>query len=315
MNPENNLTLVFLSNKPSLLDIQLEYLEKLNKKLTSPIIFAAFNYNKQTDVKNVGCNIENGLARFKLGVESIDTEYCKICADDDLFITHEFAPQLRILDNNPDIVNVMGLSLSYDSERKIGIPESLRPSYSSENPGTRICQLLLNYGHFFYGIYRTKVLKEALEILLKETTAPLGNNVVELGLALLSCISGKCSVYPAVTLIREPSASESWYNDLIILNQAENLKKLFMAILQKMHHQNECPLELMNINDFHFWFRQYLMKDLSCVAEKYKNLIKANSFQSKHAGRAYNIEKRDAYYLNRICEQKKVILNAHKTDN
>ena len=315
MDLEKKLTLVFLSNKPTLLDIQLEYLDRLNIKLASRILFAAFNYNKQTNIKNVGGDIENGFERFKLAVESIDTEYCKICADDDLFIAHEIGPQLRILDNNPDIVNIMGLSLSYNSDRKIGIPESLRPSYNSENPGTRICQLLLNYGHFFYGIYRTKALKAALEIFLKETTAPLGNNVVELGLALLTCLSGKCSVYPSITLIREPTASESWYNDLIILNQAENIKRIFISILKVLSDQNKCPLELMNINDFHFWFRQYLMKDLSCVDEKYKNIIQGNGFQSKFAGSAYNIEKQDAFYLNKICEQKKVILNAHKTNN
>lgn len=301
-----------MSNKPALLDIQLEHLHNVNNKLTSRIILAAFNYNKKTDKKSVGVDIENGFARFILAVESVDTEYCKICADDDLFIIQEIAQQVKILDDNPDIANIMGQSLSYNYEKKIGVPESVRPSYNSDNPGTRICQLLLNYGHFFYGIYRTKVLLGALRILLNKTKSPLGNNVIELGLALLTCLSGKCLVYPAITLIREPSASESWYNDLIILNQAENLKSLFLSILQFLHDQSKAPWELTNINDFHFWFRLYLMKDYSYIDKKYQNFIQANSFQSKHISQAYNIEKQNIYYLDKICEYKKNMLMANK---
>jgi glycosyltransferase domain-containing protein len=310
---QKKLTLVYLSNKPSLLDVQIEYLHKLEFFEKANIIFAAYKYRKQTQIKNYGAEIEDGIARFALAVNNIDTEYCKICADDDLFVVNEILPQLKTLEENPDIVNIMGLSLSYNSESKKGIAESLRPSYNSENPGTRICQLLLNYGHFFYGVYRTNVLKTALGILLKETIAPLGNNVAEFGLALLTCLSGKCLVHPAVTLIREPSASESWYSDLILLNQAENIKRLFISILKVLHDQKKCPLELSCINDFHFWFRQYLLKDISAVGEKYKNIIEINKFRSIHFEKAYKIDRHSAYYLNRICEQK-AIFNAKNTN-
>ena len=157
MDLKKKLTFVFLSNKPLLLDVQIEYLHNIKFLQKANIIFAAYNYRKQTQITNYGTEIENGMARFLLAVNNIETEYCKICADDDLFVVDEILPQLKILEKNPDIANIMGVSLAYNPEKEIGIPESLRPSYISESPGTRICQLLLNYGHFFYGIYRTVV--------------------------------------------------------------------------------------------------------------------------------------------------------------
>lgn len=305
----NLLTLLFITNKPELIKLQLAYLEKELELYKYQIIVSCpfdikDNYLSEKTVV-IGENTQCPFKRLLLGVSMIKTKYIKVCSDDDLFSIEKINYYIEFLEKNSDYVSCQGLSLACDPTREIGRPESVRPTYASDNNSDRLCEMFCNYGHFFYSVFRTEILMNSAFALRENTEAPIGINTIELSMAMLSCIQGKCMNMSEVFLIRDPLPSQPWYWDLIIGKQAGNINSVLEYIYQRLKKGNALSNNIQQLSDLHLWFQKYLFNDTTGMNSWQMRFIEKNVFSKCLYENEYKIRKDQHVILQKISLLKK----------
>lgn len=305
----NLLTLLFITNKPELIKLQHEYLKgKIESYKYQIIISCPFeikdNYLLEKTVV-LGKNTECPFERLLLGISMTNTKYIKVCSDDDLFSIDKINHYIDFLEKNSDYVSCQGLSLACDPTKEIGRPESVRPIYASDNNSDRLCEMFCNYGHFFYSVFRTEILRKSALALRENTKAPIGSNTIELSMAMLSCIQGKCMNMSEVFLIRDPLPSQPWYWDLIIGKQAENINSVLEHIYQRLKKGNALSNNIQQLSDLHLWFQKYLFNDTTGMNTDQKRFIGKNIFNKSMYDNEYKIENDQYILLQKISLLKK----------
>lgn len=304
-----NITLLYISNKPDLCNIQAERIKEMAELNSCKIIFSCpkkfFNQRYLKNSEIVGLDIKDGFERFKIGLQKVETPYIKICSDDDLFFTGSILSCINYLQKNYDYVCCQGLNFAFNRNSNYAFQESEHPSFEEANASKRVCEMLINYGHFFYAVQRTSILKKSVNSLL----AVIKNNIIganlwELGLALLVISHGKCKVLNESYLIREPTPSKPWYNDLVLEKQSENIINLLHCLWIILKNKNEISDEINNAHDLHLWFQYYLFKDTTGMRKNQLSFLNSKKDGFKKTSSKIFYETKDQIFLTKLCNLK-----------
>jgi glycosyltransferase domain-containing protein len=148
--------------------------------------------------------------KFREGVHKVTTEFCALCADDDLVVPDGIGRCLDALRSNPRASVAQGYSFSFlcqhTGDMDLGNILYFSSSIDDATPLARLGKLFARYQAATYGNYRTPVLQRILDT-LKPMTSILGREL--LGSAL-AAIEGEMIRVPCFSHGRSMDASESY---------------------------------------------------------------------------------------------------------
>jgi glycosyltransferase domain-containing protein len=148
--------------------------------------------------------------KFREGVHKVTTQFCALCADDDLVVLDGVKRCLDALRCNPRASVAQGYSFSFlcRADRKMDLGNILYFSSTIEDatPLARVAKLFARYQAATYGNYRTPVLQRIFDT-LKPMTSILAREL--LGSAL-AAIEGQMIRVPCFSHGRSMDASESY---------------------------------------------------------------------------------------------------------
>jgi glycosyltransferase domain-containing protein len=148
--------------------------------------------------------------KFREGVHKVTTEFCALCADDDLVVLEGVARCLDALRHNPQASVAQGYSFSFlcrpDGAMDLGNILYFSSSVDDVNPLERLTELFAHYQAATYGNYRTPVLQRILDT-LQPMRSILGREL--LGSAL-AAVEGQMIRVPCFSHGRSMDASESY---------------------------------------------------------------------------------------------------------
>lgn len=257
------LTLIILSNRPKLIYNQAIYLNgaKLNLGLDKIIACPNPAFHCPHDWRVLQNAIECPITRMQKALEDTETPFVKICSDDDLVLFSWIESAIQKLFHQKDLVTCQGISYSCDIQKSESSCESVFSSLISNSAAERVVQMLTNYGHFTYGIHRTDALRKALDDLLSSTALPLGGGCFELGLALFIVLQGKVLYLEEPALLREPSPTRGWFEDLVLMDQGANLRRVLEKVEVRLAERNESNNILCTNADLLLWLQYFIFKD------------------------------------------------------
>ncbi|OGA43806.1 MAG: hypothetical protein A3G24_18120 [Betaproteobacteria bacterium RIFCSPLOWO2_12_FULL_62_13] len=102
--------------------------------------------------------------KFWRGSELVDTEYCSLCADDDLVMLESLARLVAFLREHPDHSVAHGRYFTFYLNSHVGITRSIHcgMSLDRDDPVERLLAMFRNYEAVTYGVYRTPVMRAVL---------------------------------------------------------------------------------------------------------------------------------------------------------
>jgi len=126
--------------------------------------------------------------KFGRGAERTQTEFCALCADDDILLPEAVPALTEFLAGHPAIVAAHGWYFGFSLGTDLAITSMAYrgPSLDDEDPLRRLRRLLGGYEAVTYAVYRTEILRQVLqeaggvrsllgrELLGAELTAVLG---------------------------------------------------------------------------------------------------------------------------------------------
>jgi glycosyltransferase domain-containing protein len=148
--------------------------------------------------------------KFREGVHQVSTEFCALCADDDLVVLDGIERCLDTLRRNPQASVAQGYSFSFqcqpNGDMDIGSILYFTSTVDDATPLARLATLFGRYQAATYGNYRTPVLQRILTT-IRPMTSILGREL--LGSAL-AAIDGQMIRVPCFSHGRSMDASESY---------------------------------------------------------------------------------------------------------
>ena len=148
--------------------------------------------------------------KFREGVHKVTTEFCALCADDDLVVLDGVRRCLDALRSNPQASVAQGYSFSFLCQRNgdvdLGNILYFSSTIDDATPLARLAKLFARYQAATYGNYRTAVLQRIFDT-LKPMTSILGREL--LGSAL-AAVEGQMIRVPCFSHGRSMDASESY---------------------------------------------------------------------------------------------------------
>jgi glycosyltransferase domain-containing protein len=126
--------------------------------------------------------------KFREGVHKVTTQFCALCADDDLIIPHGVKRCLDALRSNPRASVAQGNSFSFlcldDSHMDLGSILYFSSTIADATPLARLAKLFARYQAATYGNYRTAVLQRIFDT-LKPMRSILARELLGTGLAAI----------------------------------------------------------------------------------------------------------------------------------
>jgi glycosyltransferase domain-containing protein len=169
-------------------------------------------------------------AKFALGADSVDTPYCSFCADDDIPFTDNWPRLLDFLDANPAFVAAHGLYINVKPDDPFHISYMVYdgPSIEGDDGLRRLDKQMGAYQAVFYAIYRTEVLRTALQGAQRMTTLL----AQELLASSLTMVHGNVHRMPEPYLARntKPSiATGGWHPHQMLATEPAALFRQYTA--------------------------------------------------------------------------------------
>lgn len=302
------LTFILVSNRPKLIHDQARYLNQAKTRFEIDKLIASSDpaFHAPSDWRVLPDAIKCPTTRIQKALEAVETPFVKICSDDDLVYFPWIENTIQKLFHQKDFVTCQGISYSYNPVKSDSSCESVFPSLISDSAGDRVVQMLTNYGHFTYGIHRTNTLRKALSDLLSCVALPLGGGCFELGLALFIVLQGKVLYMEEPALLREPSPTRGWFEDLVLMDQGPNMRRVLKRVFIGLTEKKETNNVLCAFNDLLLWLQYFIFKDTWGFDEnKKKYLTTHNTRQSlpKHL-QTFKVYEDMNRYMQRIIEIK-----------
>ena len=103
--------------------------------------------------------------KVELGLASVESTYCSLCADDDVLFTDELNGLLDILDANRDLEVAHGYYVNFKPGESFNIwyTDYSAPSIVSDDALKRLVEQMSDYQAIFYGVHRTSTMKSIRE--------------------------------------------------------------------------------------------------------------------------------------------------------
>jgi glycosyltransferase domain-containing protein len=148
--------------------------------------------------------------KFREGVHKVKTEFCALCADDDLVVLEGVERCLEVLKCNPQASVAQGYSFSFlcrhNGDMDLGNILYFSSTIDDATPLARLGKVFARYQAATYGNYRTPVLQRIFDT-VKPMTSILSREL--LGSAL-AAIEGQMIRVPCFSHGRSMDASESY---------------------------------------------------------------------------------------------------------
>src|SRR5262245_23529810 len=206
-------------NRPKPLEALLGYLRA--KKQQCPILILDSSQPQPRAVNRgivelTGLNIRylefpsemHPFDKFREGVHQVTTDYCALCADDDLVVLDGVERCLEALRSNPQASVAQGYSFSFqcqsNGDMDVGSILYFTSTIDGATPLARLGKLFDRYQAATYGNYRTPVLRRILTT-VRPMTSILGREL--LGSAL-AAIEGQMIRVPCFSHGRSMDTSE-----------------------------------------------------------------------------------------------------------
>ena len=150
--------------------------------------------------------------KVELGIASVKSTYCSLCADDDVLFTDELNGLLDILDANPGLVVAHGYYVNFRPGENFDIwyTDYSAPSIVADDALTRLVEQMSDYQAIFYGVHRTSTMK-SIRVPLDRVKSLWAKELLTSTLALID--GGMCRV-PRYYMARNsnPSiATKGWH--------------------------------------------------------------------------------------------------------
>jgi glycosyltransferase domain-containing protein len=148
--------------------------------------------------------------KFREGAHRVTTEFCALCADDDLVVLDGVQRCLDALRSNPQASVAQGYSFAFlcqpNGNMHLGAILYFSPTVSDATPLARLAKLFARYQAATYGNYRTPVLQGIFD-----TLAPMTSILArELLGSALAAIEGQMIRVPCFAHGRSMDASENY---------------------------------------------------------------------------------------------------------
>jgi len=202
----NNFSIIIPTrNRPNYLRRVLDYYNKYGKGFNIIIADASSNENKKLNKKTVSLfpnlsiqYLDNYPSEINFyykifdALNHVNTKYSVLCADDDFITPNGINKSVDFLEKNPDFTVAQGHYISFYLKNKkffFWISFPFHKSITFSEAKSRVIFYLLNYKLLtFYGVHRTKNLKESFKELTKFTDETYFSGFL---LATLDVIYGK----------------------------------------------------------------------------------------------------------------------------
>jgi glycosyltransferase domain-containing protein len=173
--------------------------------------------------------------KFREGVHKVSTEFCGLCADDDLVLLDGVQRCLEALRSNPLGSVAQGYSFSFlcrqDGDMDLQNVLYFTPTIDDATPLARLAKLFARYQAATYGNYRTPVLQRIFDT-LRPMTSTLGRELLGSGLA---AVEGQMIRVPSFSHGRSMDASESYQH----WHPLEWFAKDACGLFSEYHHYRE----------------------------------------------------------------------------
>ena len=99
--------------------------------------------------------------KVELGLASVESTYCSLCADDDVLFTDELNGLLDILDADPALAVAHGYYVNFKPGENFDIwyTDYSAPSIVADDALKRLVEQMSDYQAIFYGVHRTSTMK------------------------------------------------------------------------------------------------------------------------------------------------------------
>lgn len=132
--------------------------------------------------------------KFWRGSDEVKTEFCSLCADDDILMTDSLPPLVEFLHHHPDFSAAHGWYFTFYNSVHLGITSVVYagPSLDQDDPLRRLRDMFSRYEAVTYAVYRAGIMQKALR-----AVQPVGSLMLrELLAGAVTVVSGKAARLP-----------------------------------------------------------------------------------------------------------------------
>ena len=224
----NNFSIIIPTrNRPNFLRRLLDYYNKYGKGFNIIVADASSNENKRLNKKTVSVSsnlniqyLDNYSSEINMHYKILDalsyvnTKYSVLCADDDFITPNGVNKSIDFLEKNPDFTVAQGHYISFylkNNKKFFWMPLLDHKSITFSEAKSRLVFYFSNYQLLtFYGVHKTKALKESFSELIKFTDGDIFSEIL---LVALNVIHGKIKcldiLYGARELMIKPESEKS----------------------------------------------------------------------------------------------------------
>lgn len=195
--------------------------------------------------------------KFWRGSEEVTTEFCALCADDDIVMVDALPALTGFLSAHPDFSAAHGHYFMFHRTDHVGITSLVyaRSSIDASAPMQRLRDFLSRYEAVTYAVYRTEVMRGALG-----GVQPLDSLMArELLSGALTVLAGKVARRPLLYYGRSQAPTvlhERWHPiDYLLLSPEEMFseyvrgRQILLGAIQKVGAEGRQPAEILKLVD------------------------------------------------------------------
>lgn len=148
--------------------------------------------------------------KFWKGIQQVKTDFCSLCADDDVLIIESLGDILNFLKRNKSYAAAHGLYFSFDLKKEIIVSDLvyLGDILTRANPIIRLQKLFQNYEAITYAVYRTPIIENIFSQ-LQSLDSLLGQELLG---GALTVAAGRVKRLPLLYYGRSLSPSHFYQN-------------------------------------------------------------------------------------------------------
>lgn len=210
--------------------------------------------------------------KFWRGADEVVTEFCSLCADDDVVLLDSLPPLVEFLRNRPDFMAAHGWYFSFYDSVHLGITAIVYSSQSidADDPLWRLRAMFNRYEAVTYALYRT----DALRHVLRQVQPVESMLARELLAGALTVVSGKVGRLPALYYGRSLAASEPyehWHPVDFLVSSPEQMfkdyaryREILLEGFYKIGYADHAPAELLKVIDLVHtkYFTEYVSPEI-----------------------------------------------------
>jgi len=195
--------------------------------------------------------------KFWRGSEEVKTEFCSLCADDDVLMIDAVPPLVEFLQHHPDFSAAHGWYFTFYQSVHFGVTSVVYagPSLDQDDPLVRLRDMFSRYEAVTYAVYRAGVMQNALR-----AVQPVGSLMLrELLAGAVTVVSGKVERLPLLYYGRALGGSQlydQWHPIDFMISSPERMfgqyaqyRQILVECLQQSGYTAYSAAELLKLID------------------------------------------------------------------